>query len=391
MRSARAGAAGAGLLDIYGWVGVRGKDGEKGGVGQGGGGGGGGKGRDPHERPHERVSGGSARRAGRPADRAAAAGAGARGSGGDYGGASIAIVALQGSDLTVDASTVLGAKGGNGGVGGTGQWGGFGGARRPRWTRSLTDTSPGCDGGLGGDGGRGAMPAAVTAATRSASAPWAPPWPSWRRRRSRPDKPAREGPAAMHPRKTRTARGTMGLRGSGTGSMSKIRNRLDEPPCAGSARQETFMRKSTAATFVLLLSPWATGCGTASGVNDPGVTPCEGTSCEDEPPPESVCIEHVAADILDDGCGVFLAGNVGGGDDRNPGTKAKPVYTVERAIELARTGRGRVFLCNEGFIPSQFRVPSGVDLLGGFHCLKWVRDSAAPVDPVQSRDGRRPW
>ncbi|MDC0681028.1 hypothetical protein [Sorangium atrum] len=138
------------------------------------------------------------------------------------------------------------------------------------------------------------------------------------------------------------------------------------------------MRKSTAATFILLLSPWATGCGTASGVNDPGVTPCEGTSCEDDPPPESVCIEHVAADILDDGCGVFLAGNVGGGDDRNPGTKAKPVYTVERAIELARTGRGRVFLCNEGFIPSQFRVPSGVDLLGGFHCLKWVRDSLRP-------------
>ncbi|WP_437829334.1 hypothetical protein [Sorangium sp. So ce1153] len=138
------------------------------------------------------------------------------------------------------------------------------------------------------------------------------------------------------------------------------------------------MRKSTAATFILLLSPWATGCGTAPGVNDPGVTPCEGTSCEDEPPPESVCVEHVAADILDDGCGVFLAGNYGFGDDRNPGTKAKPVYTVARAIELARAGRGRVFLCNEGFIVEEIRVPSGVDLLGGFHCRKWVRDSLPP-------------
>ncbi|CAN99444.1 hypothetical protein predicted by Glimmer/Critica [Sorangium cellulosum So ce56] len=138
------------------------------------------------------------------------------------------------------------------------------------------------------------------------------------------------------------------------------------------------MRKSTAAALVLLLSPWATACGTVPDVNDPGATPCEGTSCVDEPPPESVCIEHVAADILDDGCGVFLAGNVGGGDDRNPGTKAKPVYTVERAIELARAGRGRVFLCNEGFIVSPFRVPSGVDLLGGFHCLKWVRDPFRP-------------
>ncbi|KYF82707.1 hypothetical protein BE11_25175 [Sorangium cellulosum] len=138
------------------------------------------------------------------------------------------------------------------------------------------------------------------------------------------------------------------------------------------------MRKSTAATLVLLLSPWAAGCGTAPGVNDPGATPCEGASCEDEPPPESVCVEHVAADILDDGCGVFLAGNVGGGDDRNPGTKAKPVYTVARAIELARAGRGRVFLCNEGFIVEEIRVPSGVDLRGGFNCWRWVRDPLLP-------------
>ncbi|WP_437516386.1 hypothetical protein [Sorangium sp. So ce1099] len=138
------------------------------------------------------------------------------------------------------------------------------------------------------------------------------------------------------------------------------------------------MRKSTAVILVLLLSPWATGCGTAPGVNDPGVTPCEGTSCESEPPPESVCVEHVAADILDDGCGVFLAGNYGFGDDRNPGTKAKPVYSVARAIELARAGRGRVFLCNDGFVVEQIRVPSGVDLLGGFHCRKWDRDPLRP-------------
>ncbi|XXT81629.1 hypothetical protein WME79_15200 [Sorangium sp. So ce726] len=150
-----AGAASAGLLGIDGWVGVRGKDGEKGGVGQGGGGGGGGKGRDPMDVPMNAC----------PADRpqlGAAGGSGGSGGcggkggkGGGYGGASIAIVALQGSELTVDASTVLGAKGGNGGVGGTGQWGGFGwdGGRGGRG--SLTDTSRGCSGGLGGDGGRG--------------------------------------------------------------------------------------------------------------------------------------------------------------------------------------------------------------------------------------------
>ncbi|MDC0681029.1 hypothetical protein [Sorangium atrum] len=150
-----AGAAGAGLLDIYGWVGVRGKDGEKGGVGQGGGGGGGGKGRDPmnvptNACPADRPQGGAAGGSG------GSGGCGGKGGkGGDYGGASIAIVALQGSDLTVDASTVLGAKGGNGGVGGTGQWGGFGVNGGQGGRGFLTDTSPGCDGGLGGDGGRG--------------------------------------------------------------------------------------------------------------------------------------------------------------------------------------------------------------------------------------------
>ncbi|WP_437984593.1 hypothetical protein [Sorangium sp. So ce117] len=150
------------------------------------------------------------------------------------------------------------------------------------------------------------------------------------------------------------------------------------------------MKKSTAATLVLLLSPWPTGCGTVPDVNDPGVTPCEGTSCEDESPPESVCIEHVAADVLDDGCGVFLAGNYGGGDDRNPGTKAKPVYTVARAVELARAGRGRVFVCNEGFVVDQIRVPSGVDLRGGFHCRKWVRDPLLPWSQFTHKGIRGP-
>ncbi|WP_437764488.1 hypothetical protein WME77_42095 [Sorangium sp. So ce764] len=147
-----AGADGAGLLDEYGWVGVRGKDGAKGGAGQGGGGGGGGKGRDsarnacPAGRPQGGAAGGSG----------GSGGCGGKGGkGGDYGGASIAIVALQGSDLTVDASTVLGAKGGDGGVGGTGQWGGFGADGGHGGHGVVIDASRGCRGGFGGDGGRG--------------------------------------------------------------------------------------------------------------------------------------------------------------------------------------------------------------------------------------------
>ncbi|MGK3985789.1 hypothetical protein WME99_22270 [Sorangium sp. So ce136] len=147
-----AGAVDPGLLGLHGWVGVRGEDGKPGGVGQGGGGGGGGKGRDPARDacPTGRPQGGAAGGSG------GSGGCGGKGGkGGDYGGASIAIVALQGSDLTVKASTVLGAKGGDGGIGGTGQWGGFGwdGGRGGRG--SVTDASRGCRGGFGGDGGRG--------------------------------------------------------------------------------------------------------------------------------------------------------------------------------------------------------------------------------------------
>ncbi|WP_437991949.1 hypothetical protein [Sorangium sp. So ce145] len=147
-----AGAVDPGLLGVDGWIGVRGENGKPGGVGQGGGGGGGGKGRDPARdacqtgRPQGGAAGGSG----------GSGGCGGKGGkGGGYGGASIGIVALQGSNLTVDASTVLGAKGGNGGVGGTGQWGGAGadGGHGGHWV--LIDTSRGCAGGDGGHGGRG--------------------------------------------------------------------------------------------------------------------------------------------------------------------------------------------------------------------------------------------
>ncbi|XYH95631.1 hypothetical protein ACMHYB_48825 [Sorangium sp. So ce1128] len=147
-----AGAVDPGLLGVDGWIGVRGEDGKPGGVGQGGGGGGGGKGRDstrnacPAGWPQGGAAGGSG----------GSGGCGGKGGkGGGYGGASVGIVALQGSDLTVDASTVLGAKGGNGGVGGTGQWGGFGWDGGLGGHGSVTDTSRGCRGGRGGNGGRG--------------------------------------------------------------------------------------------------------------------------------------------------------------------------------------------------------------------------------------------
>ncbi|WP_437552192.1 hypothetical protein WME97_12770 [Sorangium sp. So ce367] len=146
-----AGAASAGLLGVEGWVGPRGENGKPGGVGQGGGGGGGGKGRDPMNAcPAGRPQGGAAGGSG------GSGGCGGKGGkGGDYGGASIGIVALQGSDLTVEDSKVLGAKGGNGGVGGTGQWGGLGPDGGHGGHSLGPDWSRGCAGGGGGNGGRG--------------------------------------------------------------------------------------------------------------------------------------------------------------------------------------------------------------------------------------------
>ncbi|WP_437605502.1 hypothetical protein WMF20_30905 [Sorangium sp. So ce834] len=117
----------------------------------------------------------------------------------------------------------------------------------------------------------------------------------------------------------------------------------------------------------------AGGCGTAPGPNDTGGTACEGaSSCQGEAPPESVCLESLAAGVLEDGCGVFVGGFFGSGDDANPGTRDKPLRTLQRGVELARTGRGRVFACNDGFF-QPLTLPSGVDLIGGFHCLNWER------------------
>ncbi|WP_437338476.1 hypothetical protein [Sorangium sp. So ce394] len=142
------------------------------------------------------------------------------------------------------------------------------------------------------------------------------------------------------------------------------------------------MRLNSAILLVFLLPLAAAGCGTAPGVNDPdGAPPCGGPStCAGDPIPESVCLEHLAAGRAMDGCGVFVNDPVLGGDDANPGTKDRPVTSLPRAIELARTGRGRVFLTRNAFVEPTM-LPSGVDIHGGFDFLEWERQRA-PEDPV---------
>nr|WP_129577803.1 MULTISPECIES: hypothetical protein [Sorangium] len=148
-----AGAAGVGYLTVDGWIGVRGEDGRKGGVGQGGGGGGGSKSHGPMTacptgRPDSGAAGGSGGSGGCGGD---------GGKGGGYGGASIGIVALQGAVLTVEDARVTAANGGRGGVGGTGQSGGYGrfGGNGGQGFTGTAITWHACDGGAGGRGGRG--------------------------------------------------------------------------------------------------------------------------------------------------------------------------------------------------------------------------------------------
>ncbi|WP_437760078.1 hypothetical protein [Sorangium sp. So ce1389] len=137
------------------------------------------------------------------------------------------------------------------------------------------------------------------------------------------------------------------------------------------------MRAPPATSPLLVLALFVVaGCGTAPIAGDPGGAPCDAASCDDRAPPESVCLERLAADVLEDGCGVFVAGFFGSGDDANPGTKEKPVLTLQRGVELARAGRGRVFACNDGFF-GPLTVPSGVDFIGGFNCLDWTRQPGA--------------
>ncbi|WP_437831396.1 hypothetical protein [Sorangium sp. So ce1153] len=130
------------------------------------------------------------------------------------------------------------------------------------------------------------------------------------------------------------------------------------------------------AILLLLVLPLATvGCGTARGVDGPGgAPPCAGPStCASDPVPDSVCLEHLAAGRATDGCGVFVLSPHFGGDDANPGTKDSPVRSVRRAIELARTGRGRVFLTDDAF-DETITLPSGVDIYGGFETsIGWER------------------
>ncbi|AUX36396.1 MULTISPECIES: DUF1565 domain-containing protein [Sorangium] len=89
------------------------------------------------------------------------------------------------------------------------------------------------------------------------------------------------------------------------------------------------------------------------------------------PPAASPCDGDPGRAPALDACGVFVRAQ---GDDRNSGTRERPVKTLRRAIVLAAGGRRdgeaptrRVYACGETFEEAVV-LPSGVDLCGGGRC-----------------------
>jgi hypothetical protein len=121
----------------------------------------------------------------------------------------------------------------------------------------------------------------------------------------------------------------------------------------------------------------ACGASVVSGCSMYGGDTCwEEQTCDEPsppapPPPASQCDGVPGEAPALDGCGVFVRAD---GDDRDPGTRKRPVRTLQRAIVLAASGRSdgeaptrRVYACGETFEEAVV-LPSGVDLWGGRRC-----------------------
>ncbi|MDW8362712.1 MAG: DUF1565 domain-containing protein, partial [Myxococcales bacterium] len=118
-----------------------------------------------------------------------------------------------------------------------------------------------------------------------------------------------------------------------------------------------------------------------AGWGDADADPSNGCECairgaDDVPDPDFVdsnC-DGIDGDVA---IGVFVAPAAAGGNDAHPGTRDRPVATLARAIEIARTaGRARreVYV-SAGTYPGPLRLESGVSLYGGYDASRrWRRD-----------------
>ncbi|MCC6555125.1 MAG: hypothetical protein IT372_19325, partial [Polyangiaceae bacterium] len=134
------------------------------------------------------------------------------------------------------------------------------------------------------------------------------------------------------------------------------------------------MARSFFRSVGISLSVLGLGCGVSASVCG-----CYIDDCSDTLTCGSVCVADPSKEAAKDDCGVFVSSDLG--DDANPGTKAKPVKTFERAIALARTGPMRLYACAESFT-EPVMLPSGIEVWGGLDCAhdwSYVGDSRSTV------------
>ena len=139
--------------------------------------------------------------------------------------------------------------------------------------------------------------------------------------------------------------------------------------------------------IVVLAAVLAVGCGVDAGEPSNGGTAGAGGSGGAGAGGAPDCPEDPADGPVPSACGIWVSASMG--FDDNKGSRAAPVRTLTRAIELAAEGPRRVYACNETWF-DELLVPGHVSLHGGFDCQNdWTftgtegkRAMVTPLSPI---------
>jgi hypothetical protein len=101
---------------------------------------------------------------------------------------------------------------------------------------------------------------------------------------------------------------------------------------------------------------------------------------KDSPPAPPPLKGTPAASELDEAHGVFVAP---GAPESGAGTRAAPVGTIEKGIELAQASNKRVYVC-EGTFREAVTVAPGVSILGGLDCRSAVWEHGTGYTRIES-------
>jgi hypothetical protein len=148
----------------------------------------------------------------------------------------------------------------------------------------------------------------------------------------------------------------------------------------------------------------------ADDLDDDGVSECDG-DCNDADPlvrpgASEICGDGVANDCSGPadaafckGLGTFVSFHLG--DDNNPGTKEKPLATIQTALNQSiLLNKQPIFVANGEYAPQNgngmggtalFTLQEGISLYGGYRCDKvectWARNPKVFVSRLEALDG----